>query len=833
MAAGGMFEMVFLVFGFGGLGLPLGVPPAPEDPLLARIAPEPCLFYASWAGVAEPDPTSKNQTERLLAEPEVRQFVREVERHVRRAIRQAAQREGPEAAALAEDAIGWIETLATRPTAVFVADVKLGARGPEIRAGAVVHLGEDAATIRASLERHQQALPGGMVDQTQIDGDRWHRLRLAPGAPVITWGLQGKYLIAAVGDGVAEQILQRARSGAAPTWLAEIGKQLPVPRRSTVAYLNVGAIRDLVVPMVGPQARQVVEALGLANVTTVTGVSGLDETGFVSRTLVGLDGEPAGLLSLVAGKPLEANDLVLVPHDATLAAVVRLDADRMLRTIQTIAREIEPRAADELAGGLRQMESQLGIDLREDLLQSLGDVWCVYNAPSEGGFVVTGLTAVVRVRDPQRLAKTHARLLEVARGALGDQPPGRRGGARIVESQFAGRRLWHLDLHEQFPLAPAWCLTDQELIVALFPQNVKSFLGRGADYRSLADQREVAGMLEGPSAPSALAYQNVPASFDVGYPMLQFASRMAVVELGREGVPIDLSVLPSAASIRRHLRPGTSTLRRTAAGIEVATRQSVPGGSAVLTSPMAVALLLPAVQSARSAARRTASANNLKMIGLAMHMYHDVYKHFPAAYSTDQAGKPLLSWRVHLLPFVEEQALYEQFHLDEPWDSEHNKHLIARMPAVYRSPASRAEPGRTNYLGVRGQEMILAGAKGTGIAQVLDGTSNTIMVVEASDAAAVVWTRPDDFEPTKEQPTKGLLGLYPGGFNAAFCDGSVQFLPASIDPKTLWKLFTRAGGEAVSRRELGRARSDRRFGPPGATSRVTPKVSVPPPRQPR
>ncbi len=86
--------------------------------------------------------------------------------------------------------------------------------------------------------------------------------------------------------------------------------------------------------------------------------------------------------------------------------------------------------------------------------------------------------------------------------------------------------------------------------------------------------------------------------------------------------------------------------------------------------------------------------NNLKQIGLAMHNYESTFGTFPPAYIADKAtGKPLLSWRVAILPFLEQDALYKQFHLDEPWDSAHNKTLIARMPPVYRSPGRRRQAG--------------------------------------------------------------------------------------------------------------------------------------------
>jgi len=222
------------------------------------------------------------------------------------------------------------------------------------------------------------------------------------------------------------------------------------------------------------------------------------------------------------------------------------------------------------------------------------------------------------------------------------------------------------------------------------------------------------------------------------------------------------------------------------------------------TSGVLVGLLLPAVQSARGAARRAQSLNNLKQLALAMHMYHDTVCSFPAAYNSDAEGKPLLSWRVHLLPFLEQRVLYEQFRLDESWDSPHNLPLIAQMPEVFRAPGGNAPPGKTNYLGVRGEGMAFIAPKqpgtrpaGSRMADFLDGTSNTMMMVEASDALAVEWTRPADYEPDQTQPLQGLVGLRPGGFLGAIVDGSVRFIDQQIDPEMLMRLFTKADGRPV------------------------------------
>ncbi|MEX2170958.1 MAG: DUF1559 domain-containing protein [Pirellulales bacterium] len=215
-----------------------------------------------------------------------------------------------------------------------------------------------------------------------------------------------------------------------------------------------------------------------------------------------------------------------------------------------------------------------------------------------------------------------------------------------------------------------------------------------------------------------------------------------------------------------------------------------------------VALLLPAVQAAREAARRNTSINELRNIMLAMHNYHDTKGQLPAHASYSDDGKPLLSWRVHVLPYLEQQELYNQFHLDEPWDSEHNKQLIAKMPDFYLCPSSRhdVQEGKTTFLAPIGDGLIFDGTKdGARFKTVTDGLSKTIMLVDASDDRAVIWTKPDDLAYDPQDPIAGLAGHHAGIFNAAFADGSVQAISLDIDLDDLRALLTKSGDEVVDR----------------------------------
>src|SRR5262245_34882968 len=148
--------------------------------------------------------------------------------------------------------------------------------------------------------------------------------------------------------------------------------------------------------------------------------------------------------------------------------------------------------------------------------------------------------------------------------------------------------------------------------------------------------------------------------------------------------------------------------------------------------------------------------NNLRQIGVAMFNHETLMNRFPASASYEKSGKPLLSWRVHLLPYLDQLALYNQFHLDEPWDSPNNRKLIERMPDVYRNPNLQLPPGKTTYLVPTGDHTIFSGTEGAKMAQVIDGLSNTILAVEANVERAVEWTRPDDLKVNFSKPHDGL-----------------------------------------------------------------------------
>ncbi len=280
-------------------------------------------------------------------------------------------------------------------------------------------------------------------------------------------------------------------------------------------------------------------------------------------------------------------------------------------------------------------------------------------------------------------------------------------------------------------------------------------------------------------------------------------SGLAIASLIFGVVAFCIPILPGIAAVIFGVLglSGIDRSRGRLGGRGLAIAGMVTGGVAMFVWLVALpALLVPAVQKVREAANRAKSGNNLKQIGLAMHNYHDKYGVFPPPVVIDRrTGKPLYSWRVLLLPHLEEEALSHEFKLDEPWDSPHNRPLLEYMPKVYAHP-SDPEPSSTHYQVFVGPGTVFEPSwpiriAGIRSADITDGLANTLLVVEAADA--VPWTKPADLTYRPDQPLPKLGVPFGASFNVLMADGSVIPVRHGIKEQVLRALITRNGGENV------------------------------------
>jgi Protein of unknown function (DUF1559) len=221
-------------------------------------------------------------------------------------------------------------------------------------------------------------------------------------------------------------------------------------------------------------------------------------------------------------------------------------------------------------------------------------------------------------------------------------------------------------------------------------------------------------------------------------------------------------------------------------------------------------LFLPDLRKVRETAARTQDNNNLREIAIAMHNYCGTHKTLPPAAICDKTGKPLLSWRVAILPYFSQDELYKKFKLDEPWNGPNNKKLIPLMPPAYLLCGEDREPGLTHVRVFVGRGALFDLNEGISLARIADGASNTIMMVHTVDA--VTWTAPNDIEYGPMVPLPRLRASADGGFVAVLADGSVRMIQLTISDATMRALITRDGGEAIGNDVIGKdVRDDSRY----------------------
>jgi hypothetical protein len=219
-------------------------------------------------------------------------------------------------------------------------------------------------------------------------------------------------------------------------------------------------------------------------------------------------------------------------------------------------------------------------------------------------------------------------------------------------------------------------------------------------------------------------------------------------------------------------------------------------------------ILAPQVKAVRKSAVRVQKMNSVRQHILAMLNYEEANRHFPTQYSVDDDGKPLLSWRVHVLPFLDQKELYDQFKLEEPWDSEHNVKLVKKMPQIFWDMRGEAlesnRKGLTIFQVPAGEGLVFDAANKTGFGDLTDGSSNTISIVAMPEEKAVLWTKPVDWQLDREEPWKGLKVDGIESVVVSLCDGSIHNLPLSMKAEELMKFIDPKDGNVVDHQLMER-----------------------------
>lgn len=707
----------------------------------------------------------------------------------------------------------------------------------------VVH---DAVGGAELLNGMLELLPRGGPEFQEVNQQgRAITMTMIPGSPVeLGWWEEQGHLVIAVGMDAIRSALAVA-DGERPNLTTnalykEYSSEEPDFTVASIGWFDfaplVKSYGAMPLPLPSPEQitiNKLLEAVGLDSLDHVVAHNGYKGEAIWAEQIVKTNGETTGLLELAMQKNITFADLPPIPVGQTSIAAASFDWSKAYETVwgtlENLSMYAPPRAIDEIHDGLAEFQRELGFS-PEEFLNTLGHVHCGYMDKNQGMFGIGG-AILISVKDADHLRDLLGLVFEKVEEES-------RGDVVFRDVEKHGRTMSMLQIVEAPVVTPTICVDDDWLIVSIVPQAVESVLMR------------MDGKLPKwePSAAHKAALKDLPKEFtsitiidpkDTYRFLLGFAP-MAVgaVEMGlRESrmVPRDFQLGISAADfppnevVMAPLFPNVMMSTVDGNGIHSYSRQSMPGipllggssgGTTIATTAVLVALLLTAVQQAREAARRTQSKNNIKQLLLAMHNYHDTFRHFPQGTvpNEDLEIEERLSWLISILPFADQAPLYNLVDMEAGWKEGDNRGLFETLIPTYLHPSDPQHQvegyGGTHYIGMAGlgpkgptlpandpKAGVFAYDRATRMRDITDGTSNTIAIGETADPGPYAAGGRATIRPLNKQRYinggNGFGSRSPGGANFGLADGSVRFISENIDPEVMEALSTISGGEVI------------------------------------
>ena len=712
----------------------------------------------------------------------------------------------------------------------------------------VVIIAHDAGPHVGALDELVKSFPPDVPFQTTKVGKRSITKGLIPETPgvEIAWWAEGNHVMLTVGIDAVSSALAVA-DGKSPNFASTAhAKQLAAKvdfDRVAVGWMNFAAIQsrfaDIPLPGGDQTVGQVLKTIGLSSLNTVVMQSGYKGRSLWSTMDIDAPGPRTGLLGLSGQSTMTLADLPPLPIDNVgfYAQSVSLpDAyDEVVSLIRNVLKFGPPNAAEEFEGYFEQHPQIIGCDLLE-LFETFGPVQCVYSDLNQAVFGADYALAL-QVKDAAGLRTMVGKVLDRAAEQIPPQ------FFSVIRRQKHGQELITLQIGGG-GFNPTLVIGDKWLGLGSSSQSAESFAmrltGDLPSWKPNAETTETLAVVPKQFSAISVSYprQTIRGLIAVA-PFLIGMAEGGVNQASQFGVipPFELPKtaieLPPAELVVKPLFPNVSYAVVDEAGIHWTTRSSAPAiplisgadGSSVAVVAVLVALLLPAVQQAREAARRTQSKNNLKMIGLAMHNFHDTFNNFPPGTIPSKTLKPeeRQSWQTLLLPYMDQAPLYNALGVDQresaQWDGDKQQPLNANEIMAFRNPSQAAphrhgDPAPTDYVGWAGvgkdapTEKCKDNKKGifgydrvSKMRDITDGTSNTVMVSDGVGKDRGPWAqggkstiRALTSKPYVNGPD-GIGSPHAGGFHVLMADGSVRFVSENILPDTLEHLATRAGGE--------------------------------------
>jgi hypothetical protein len=589
----------------GGTSIvPLGVPPLPPDETTLRAAPPECVFFVASAGIGEPEDSSENHTDQLLANDQMHAFLSDFGTQVLSAAQQFGKRD-QDTQKIVDGSKPLVVALLSRPMAAYIERIDVApGKEPSLVAGLIVNCGEQKAEVSKALDAFEKmgldaADPGDKVDTATIAGVKLRTATLSSGMDV-HWGFKGDYFITTIGPNAAADLLARiGGKGAKPRWMTALEKQASISRVSALRYLDVGRVLEVATAMPPlSEYSEALEAAGVTDLASIGGVVGFGTKGIIERNFANFKGQPKGVFELLSGKPLAADDLKPVPSTAVMAVALRLDPVLVYRRGLDVASKADAEGTTKFKSMANGLAQGLGFRFEEDVLGSLGDVWTLHSTVAGGPNQLAGTVLTVSLKNKETLTRIQSLVVTMAK-AQGAQLP-----FSIADAKLGNLTGYRVVPVESGAGSPAWVIAGNRLIVGGSLDALKAQLAQEAGSQSLADVNAVASRLK--TGAVMVTYQDTKAMVGQLLAMMQAFGPFGTTMLAQQGIKIDMPAIPEMKSIAPHVLPRTSTLRVMKHSIVSEAYETVPlVGRTLSLAPiagLAISLLKPAIHAAHDPA---------------------------------------------------------------------------------------------------------------------------------------------------------------------------------------------------------------------------------------
>lgn len=618
---------------------------------VADYFPENTMLYIAWPGIeALGEAASGTEMAALLKEREVLRFREAWSREILPAVDALVKQTGagPDDYEHYLAVRGVLDHLWRHPVSIGLIDMGISPMGPAPEIGLVVRAGDEAAALQQKLERSLEAdeIPFSIADakEATVAGAKMKQVPLMGPMVPLAWGVFGEDLLITVGTRATGHLVAGDDSiglGRSERF-SEAMRITGASAASPTLYLNLRAIIDTLakyqplfaqqrIPVLGDPngVQKLLDAMGLGSLQSLSLAMSPEGKGFKTTMFVHAPGVAEGLIGSMVPKVISSGDLVVVPRDVRWASASNIDLGGTYTRIVELIGRLSPETKPAIDDAIGRVEQMMGFKIGEDLLGAFGDTWVTYDAPAAGGIWISGMTFVVDVKPGHKLDTVLPGLVSAVNGFLAGREHGEDFALAIIEEEYRGHVIRHMTCRGlPIPVAPAWAEHEGRLVIALFPQMARFALDHQIDKGpTLLDNQDfVQARKHVPEDVYAISYVDSKSGTRQLYSWLLPLSQMGFGMLQGQDIPVDISMLPSAETIARHVSGSVGGSALTPDGWISVSYGSTPlampalgeGGAMV---PLMVSITLPSLARAREMAKRTVSAANLRQVGVSSYTY--------------------------------------------------------------------------------------------------------------------------------------------------------------------------------------------------------------------